>query len=97
MCVISELRAKYWFYVNTNLIQLCIVKVKKLWEGHNIWKESPTCFDVYSVNVKTSGRFFSNFCGLSRKTELYRRRSMKKEKCDESRIVGDYFTWQCNA
>ena len=37
-------------------------------------KKSPTCFDktaVFTRNVKTSGRFFSNFCALLRKPDFY--------------------------
>ena len=40
-------------------------KVKTLWEGHKIWKKSPTCFDktdIALISVKTSGRFFQTLC-----------------------------------
>ena len=36
-------------------------KITVFWKGHKNLKKSPTCFDVYSVTVKTPGRFFSNF------------------------------------
>ena len=40
-------------------------KVQILWEGHKIWRY------LASVLTRQSKRFFSNFCGLFRKAELY--------------------------
>ena len=42
-------------------------KVKILWEGYKIWR----FFDVYSVKSKQVAYFFSIFCGLFGKPELY--------------------------
>ena len=48
-------------------------KVKTLREGHTIWKYFPPVLTKQLFllsSVKTSGRFFSNFCDLFRKAEL---------------------------
>ena len=45
-------------------------KVQILWEGHNIWKKSPTCLEktVFLLSsVKTSGIFFQIFVAFSEK------------------------------
>ena len=50
----------------------CSAKVQILWGGHKIWKKNPdTFFWNYLVMSKQSGRFFSNFCGFLRISELY--------------------------
>ena len=41
-------------FINTDP---CYLKVKILWEGPEIWKKSPTCFDFYSVTAKQVGDF----------------------------------------
>jgi len=59
------------FYVNINLIQLCIVKVKTLWEGQNILKQSPLVLMFTQLsNVKACGRFFSNFLAYPEKLDF---------------------------
>ena len=44
-----------WWHFNWCFAKISfelIDKVKTLWEGHKIWKKSPTCFDVHSVMSK---------------------------------------------
>ena len=45
-------------------------KVKILWEGHNIWKNIPSCFDNNKSGQNKAVYFVSKFCGLLRITEL---------------------------
>ena len=59
--------------------ELSLVKVETLWEGHNFGKVqlfweghknlelSPTWFDIYLVNVKSSGRWLQIFVAFSEK------------------------------
>ena len=46
-------------------------KVKTLWEGHKIWKKSPSCFDVYllskSANLSKQEIFFQICVAFSEK------------------------------
>ena len=48
-------------------IEVGILNFTTFWEGHKIWKNL-SCFDIYSVFVKTSGRFFFKFLWPFQKT-----------------------------
>ena len=45
--------------------QEVMIKVEVFWEGHKVWKKSPTCFDIYSITSKQVGFCFSNFVAFS--------------------------------
>ena len=50
-------------------LEKCSDKAKDIVRRSQNLKKSPTCWHLFS-NVKTSGRFFSNFCGLFRKPNV---------------------------
>ena len=48
-------------------------KVKTLWEGHKIWKKSPTCFDktdVFTQYRQNKWEIFSSFVAFSEKLDF---------------------------
>ena len=50
-----------------------MVKVKTSWEGHKIWKKSPTCFDEQLFllsRFKTSGRDLQIFVAFLEKLDF---------------------------
>ena len=53
-------------------------KVKTFWEGYKIWKNLPLVWR-YCVNVKTSGRFFSNFVAFSENLNFTKLAFLKKK------------------
>ena len=42
-----------------------------MWEGHNIWKKSLTCYDVYLVMSKQELDFFQNCVALRKLIKWY--------------------------